>query len=269
MTVKSNIAEVIANFEKLQAGLVVLPEKIFADDALLNLLKRSARVAVEAEIQKISDFNLAASAVDMADILVEGIMRSVTREGVCFTTAITPDLTAPPSLAAAAELNLDAHTKSGRIRKSALNFNEQGQPTGTSVLDEDENLKQVRAAITEWVVSEKHLTERDEGKTPDEIADDLMFILGVNETRRPYEDSGLRRDAAEGLLPHIQDFIDRASRGEVDGMQHLIQQTIPAEQVQRWLKAVLKAWRRDVPPWLRDRIEHDLEKLTKESLKGG
>lgn len=101
-------------------------------------------------------------------------------------------------------------------------------------------LQKFEDAILDWVQTEKHKDARDEGKTDEDIAHLISYILlAPNLGERG-------RQAREGLLPHILEFLDR-QRGP-----------LPRATVDQWLRAVLAAWRAMVRTELVQRLRAEL-----------
>lgn len=268
MTITSNIGQVIQNLKMLDKEIPTLLMRIMEGEQLFSLLRSIAREVLSVHIHKkaggLAGPDLRIIEDEFINAITNGLTRRVTRQGVEFSAHFDEAYSTPPSLAEASELNIGAHTKTGRIRKAFLQpVNSPGFAQGTgSILDDDENLQSVRAAIMAWVEMEKDKDHRDAGKTDAEIADDIMFIMGVHQTRAPHGDSDLRRDAMERLMPHIEDFIQRASSGQVPGLETKVVQTIDDATMTGWLNLVIEAWRARVPEFLREQIEIELEKAT-------
>lgn len=90
------------------------------------------------------------------------------------------------------------------------------------------SITDLEEALLEWVETEKNKDERDLGKTDEEIAHLISYIL-ISPT---LGDAG--RTAREGLMRHIVPWLQRQQE-ETAGL--------PPETVDLWLRSVLGAWR--------------------------
>lgn len=98
-----------------------------------------------------------------------------------------------------------------------------------------QELEQLRQGIRDWVREEKRKDAKEEGLGDEQIAENIMFILGVHERSDPLETSPDLEAARAALTPHIEAFM---VAGDVEGRSGLT-----AERASEWLKAILKAWR--------------------------
>lgn len=268
MLIQSNILEVIANLEQLKSEIPKVLNQVIVSPKLLELLRQSARSVLQF---KISGLRPERQQIiqRMTERLVDSIAGTEIAGGMLYSATLEQAAgEGAPNLASAIAAADAAMTPSGRIKKSAKEFDASGFQIGT-VLDSDENYQQVREAILQWVLHEKEIKdapgERDYGKTPEEIAADLMFILGLNRRSELQGDSAVRQEAAEKIAHHIQDFMERDAAGEVlrapDDPSPL-NQTIPIETILEWLDAILKIWIVEVKIYLENELKIELAKIS-------
>lgn len=111
------------------------------------------------------------------------------------------------------------------------------------------------AEVTEWVETEKRWDlERDGEKIRPNILEKADWLAHLMVNPNPTPEEGQARDA---LLPHIVEFIQR---------QHL-QDRLPAEVVDVWLRAVIRAWRPLVADIFPHRFQAELAALRSQQLK--
>lgn len=105
--------------------------------------------------------------------------------------------------------------------------------------------------LLEWVANEKNKDRRDAGKSDAEIAGLISWImLGQHAP-------GTKAAAAQAkLTPHIADFIARQNQ----------QNRLDAVTVDRWLRAVLQAWRLLVLTQLPQKFKRELRATRGELL---
>ena len=119
-------------------------------------------------------------------------------------------------------------------------------PSQASILEE------AREGVRAWVstpVEEggKRRDERDAGLTDGQIADRILQIL-FHRNRTPERDT-----ATAALTPHIEEFLaNRYGQG------------LPPETVERWLLAVLEAWRKTVLAQLPTLVRQEFRVLVQE-----
>lgn len=95
-------------------------------------------------------------------------------------------------------------------------------------------VQEMEAFILEWVATQKDKDQRDAGKSDQEIADFISYVLlspgGVNVIVSSGKNQG--RFARETLMPHLEEFVRQQQQGR-----------LAPETVALWLRAVLAAWR--------------------------
>lgn len=129
-------------------------------------------------------------------------------------------------------LSLQMHTPFPELRdmlasaqsaRAAMNPQDLGQNLFRLPVQEFEDL------ILEWVEQAKHKDARDAGKSDEEIAQLISYILLSPNLKA----GGKGERARAALMPHIAEFLQ----------QHQAANRLPAETTDRWLRAVLVAWR--------------------------
>lgn len=95
-------------------------------------------------------------------------------------------------------------------------------------------VQEMEAFILEWVATQKDKDQRDAGKSDQDIADFISYVLlspgGANVIVSSGKNKG--RYARETLMPHLEEFLQQQQRGR-----------LAPETVTLWLRAVLAAWR--------------------------
>lgn len=90
-------------------------------------------------------------------------------------------------------------------------------------------VSQFEELILQWVEEAKKKDSRDVGKSDQDIADLISYIM-LSPNLTP---GGKGEKARAALLPHITEFLQ----------QKQVANRLPPEVVDRWLRAVLTAWR--------------------------
>lgn len=106
------------------------------------------------------------------------------------------------------------------------------------------SITSLEEALLEWVQTEKHKDQRDFGKTDEDVARLISYILISPRLGAAGE------SAREGLMRHIVPWLQRREE-EASGL--------PPETVDRWLRAVLAAWRVMVETEVAARIRAELK----------
>lgn len=109
-----------------------------------------------------------------------------------------------------------------------------------------EQVQNFEELLLEWVETEKRKDKRDWGKTDEEIADLISYIL-LSPTLGPKGEAARKK-----LAPHIEAFLaKRAAAG------------LSAEKASEWLRAVLAAWRELVRMKYAGKVRHELHELAR------
>lgn len=286
MVIRSNIQDVIGRLKRLQSELPKAVERAVGPKYWKSSLELCARKTLRA--QWVNERNVALHAFyeRMTERIVATVMEQIFDGGIRYLMSIPSEVGATPvpapfDIPAAAQYNLGRRTPKGRLTKEARMGDEAAIHP-----EQVENLDHVRQLVLDWVTLEKNLDPaRDYHKdgtplTPQEIAERIEEILGINAGAVPLARSELMKTAAAKLTQAIQSWLDgeasstpapnyrggvapgtaaamasgvpSAPGGEPTAKQAL---TFPPGVAEQWLAAVLVAWK----ALFLSRLSHQLE----------
>ena len=245
MICTSNIPQIIARLNKWQEGLPGAVGRALAPEYWTGQLKGVARATLQAQAAQWSGElsvgeEAAAAVMGLIQNFVEGV-QGFRPGAVTVVTGVWTD----------ANVNL----------QRVLANQELLLATGQYALDLDqENAERAKQAVADWVAQEKVLSEQDHYDVA-EATERVQSILGLIPPPSPAALAGWlaspeRRDAAERLTARIQEFLEKSSPSS---------KVLTPGIVEQWLAAVLLAWREFARVHVRDRLETELNRLTRET----
>jgi len=257
---KSNLKAVMARLQELQAGIPGCVERALDEGYWVPALRVVAEKTLRGQFAMVADMaDRARYELYLPQILATLMMKASPGSRV-FEMWLPAESLSDVNLAAASKFAESQWTPQGRARKAAM-LDPESQP----------NLQAARQAVLDWVMLEKEWDERDEGKTPEEIAERIETILGLRPAFR--ERSQEMDEAAAGLRNAIKAWLEGAET--TPSGNHAVQTpaTDPTRNLQgratgltnalarQWLEAVLQSWMIYFRVHLRDRVEAEFKKL--------
>jgi hypothetical protein len=98
-----------------------------------------------------------------------------------------------------------------------------------------QEVQKVEDWLTQWVEQEKNKDQRDTGRTDEQIAHFIAYVMFTPDGGRYIVRNGPNKGrlVRDVFMPHIVDFLQRKQAGG----------RLDAATVDAWLRAVLAAWR--------------------------
>lgn len=291
MVIRSNIQDVIGRLKRVEAELPKAVERAVGPKYWKTSLEFCARKTLRAQWVNERNVKLRAFYERMTDRMVATIMDQTFESGIRYLMSTPPTpgaaspVTAPFDIPAAADYNLGRRTPMGRLTKEASMGDESALHP-----EQIENLDRVRQLVLDWVTLEKNLDPaRDYNKdgtplSPQEIAERIEEILGINAGAVPGARSELMKHAAAKLTEAIQSWLDGEASstpapnyqgGVAPGTAAAMVSGVPAASggasatpaltfppgvAEQWLAAVLAAWKALLLSRLSHRLDYEIFK---------
>ena len=252
MKLTSNIGQIKHRLQRLQEGLPEAVKTAIDPKFWGERLQHVAYVTLRSQWAAERNIKLHSLYERMSNRIAQSIVAdALSPLGSRFTMGLENlEVSGALDIAGAADYNLGQVTPTGRPARYAIQT-----PGG------EETLEAARQAVRDWVLIEKDIRAEDAGKSVDEIADDIMDILGIGEHPVPRSRSDEVGDAAGRLQGAIQKWLDGEGENPPTKPKTAKPEALDPKTARSWLSAVMLAWRAYVQAHLRDRLELQLIKL--------
>lgn len=254
ITISSNLPQVIARLERLEKELPNAIRRAVAPAAWRNSFEVNAEKTLRALVVTETNLNRREMMMALIPRFVATLTAEVIEGGSRFSMSAPESFSTTGKVAEAADIveRLKTRTYGDQTRARRV-------PLAASP-DEQQTLEVVRTAVLKWVQEEKLKDPTDTGLSDDEIADRLLWIMGLHPDSKPTEITEAMKEAGERLASRIQDFMD------TEEFASSVNRLDP-EMATQWLVAVLETWKALFRTRLHGRIEHELVKMH-HSLQG-
>lgn len=241
--VTSNIPEIIERLERWQAGLPGAIQKAFAPDYWVGQLQMVAKGVLQAQLAQWSgEVSVSPEAANAVVGLVQQFVDSVKGRWSAGVATFTAEWDEGSVNLKSVFANIDVLVATGQF-----------------TLDLDPaTLERAKAAVAQWVAEEKILSEQDNYNVA-EATERVQRILGLippgsDAAMAGWLASTYRQYTAGRLGMEIENWMARKG---ADG------RFLTPEIVEQWLMAVLVSWREYARLHVRDRIEQEMNTLTR------
>ena len=264
MKLKSNIGQVKARLQRLQAGLPEAAAAAVEPNYWLPRLERVTLATLRAQWALERNVQTRARYEHLTPLIVSTLhAEALGRAHHAFVLDLgLVDIGRGLDIEGAADYNLGSRTPTGRSKQYAVegpNGKQWIQPAGS--LQQEQNLQAARQAVLDWVRLEKNRDERDAGLTDEEIASRLEEILGISDRAVPRDRTAAMNEAAEHLAGAIQRWLDGEGESPPVKTDALPLPDLQPAVIHSWLVAVLLAWQAFFRSHFRQKVQTELNKL--------